>query len=352
MATFSFLRTLIKKQLTRMAKRLLLSALMLAFCSSIWAQDLHYTNYAAAPQILNPAKIGDFLGTFKVGAIYRDQFSSFFNQGFKSQGVFAEANLPIGFKAHHWVSFGLALDTDTSGDLSFGTTRVTGTGAYHLALDKKYKNIFSVGVQYGMITRRSDPTALRTNTTLTGATTDPDQQLLQLYDNSGADVNVGVKFESQLNKRTRFELGTGFYHFLASRTSNTSSGIATGDLIPFRVNVHTSLDHQFNKKVSLEPRIVYSRADNATDLSLQFVTSYQFPKSEFDLGLGYRVGDALEFILGYHFNGWHAFGAYDMTVSSASEFNNNVGGFEIGVYKILVKHPKAKVETKQICPRL
>ena len=335
-----------------MAKQLLLVALLFSFCGSLTAQDLHYTNYAASPQILNPAKIGDFLGTYKIGGIYRDQFSSFFNQGFKSQGVFVEANLPIGFKDYHWVSFGLALDSDTSGDLSFGTTRITGTGTYHMAFDKKYKNILSIGLQYGSITRRSDPTSLRTNTTLTGSNPDPDQQLLQLYDNSGADVNVGIKFESQLNKYTRFEIGTGFYHFLASRTSNVTSGIQTGDLIPFRVNVHTSLDYRLNKKVWLEPRLVYTRANNATDFSLQLVSSYMFQKSAFDLGLGYRFGDALEFILGYHINNWHIFGAYDMTVSSAANFNNNVGGFEIGVYKIIVKHPKPKVELKQICPRL
>ncbi len=337
-----------------MTNRLLLCILLSAFgLSNYYAQDLHYTNYAVAPHVLNPAKIGDFLGTYKIGAIYRDQFSSFFNQGFKSQGLFGEVNLPVGLRDYHWLSLGFALDSDTSGDLSFGSTRMTGTAAYHLALDKKYTNVFTLGVQYGRVMRRSDPSNLRTNTTLTGGSmNDTDQQLLQLYDASANDVNVGIKFESQLNKQTRFEIGTGFYHFLASQNNTSPTGVNTGDLIPFRVNAHTSLNYRVNKKLSIEPRIIYATANKASDLALQFVSTYGFANSDFDLGLGYRLGDALEFILGYHIKDWHIFGAYDLTVSTAADYNNGVGGFEIGAYKILVQHPKAKVEVKQICPRL
>jgi len=107
-----------------------------------------------------------------------------------------------------------------------------------------------------------------------------------------------------------------------------------------------------NKKINLEPRIFYAKAGSASEFALQMVSTYRMAKSDFDLGIGYRFGDALEFILGYHLKDWHVFGAYDMTVSTASEYNSGVGGFELGVFKIITKHPKAKVEVKQICPRL
>ena len=340
-----------KQPITQMIRTIpiALCLLLILFPVLSHAQDLHYTNYAAAPQVLNPAKIGGFEGTYKVGAIYRDQFSSFFNQGFKSQGVFAEMNLPVGLKDHHWVSIGVALDNDQSGDLSFGSTRVGGTVAYHWALDKKYKNVLTLGLQYNLINRTVDPSLIRTNATLTGATTDPDQNLLQQYQSSQPDFNLGLNFRSKLNKKTSFELGTGVYHFLASRDPG---GPTFRDIIPLRINVHTGLKINYNKKIGFEPRLYYSRAGQASDLAAQFVTSYKLSESTVDLGLGYRIGDALEFIMGYHLKGWHVFGAYDMTVSSASEYNNSVGGFEIGVYKILIKHPKAEIKTLKICPRL
>ena len=41
-----------------------------------------------------------------------------------------------------------------------------------------------------------------------------------------------------------------------------------------------------------------------------------------------------------------------MTVSTAREYNGGTGAFELGAYKIFTKHPKAKIDLIEICPRL
>jgi len=319
------------------------------FSISLTAQDLHFTNYTTAPQTLNPAMIGDFQGTFKVGGIYRDQFSNFFSKGFKSQSLFAEANLKTGLKEHHWMSVGLALDNDKSGDLALGSTRISGTVAYHLSLDKKYKNVFSIGAQFSSITRNSDSSLARTEQSLTGMGVDPDIALLDTYDSRQMDFNAGLGFRSRLNKYALFKTGFGIYHFIASENDAANQ---TQDYFPLRFNAHASLRYDVNKTISLEPRLLLSKAATATDLALQVVSTYWMKDKGIDFGLGYRVGDAMEFIVGYHHKDWIITGAYDMTVSSASTYNQNFGGFEIGAYKIITKHPKPKVEYIQICPRL
>ena len=306
------------------------------------AQDLHFSNYAASPHNLSPAKVGDFYGTYKIGAIIRDQFSSFFNQGFRTQGLFAEANVPYAFKPHHWTSVGVFFDNDKSGDLGLGRNMVGVNVAYHLALDYDYRNVLSVGLQYSYVSLQLDPTKAK-NLFL-------DDNVLDFYNNSYSDFNLGFSFKSRLNKSSIFEIGTGLYHLIASTKDVATRG--SDDLFPLRVNAYTALSVRTSKKISITPRIQYSKAEEASNLAAQFIGTYWLEKSEIDFGVGYRFGDAIQFLMGYHIKNWTITGAFDMTVSSAAPYNDRTGAFELGAYTILAKYPKAKVELIEICPRL
>jgi hypothetical protein len=69
-------------------------------------------------------------------------------------------------------------------------------------------------------------------------------------------------------------------------------------------------------------------------------------------GTGYRIGDALQLMFGLNFKKWDVGIAYDVTVSSASEYNNGRGGFEIGVFRIIEIPQKPTVIPSLICPRM
>ena len=138
-----------------------------------------------------------------MGAIIRDQFSSFFNNGYRTQGFFAETNLPYAFKPHHWTSVGVFFDGDKTGDLSFGSRRIGFNLAYHLALDDDYQNVLSIGGQYSNVTRQID--------TVDAFGQDADDPTLLQYMTSFSDINFGISFKSKVNKKTVFEVGTGLY---------------------------------------------------------------------------------------------------------------------------------------------
>ena len=324
-----------------MNKLLSLLILGLFILSKGVAQDLHFSNYAASPHNLSPAKVGDFYGSYKVGAIIRDQFSSFFNSGYRTQGVFAEMNLPYAFKPHHWTSVGVFFDNDSAGDLGLGSNRVGFNVSYHLALDDDYRQVLSAGFQYSNISRQFDPS---------GAQGDLDDVVLMRYMTSFSDINFGLSYKSRLNKKTIFEIGTGLYHMKVSTKDLATRG--SEDLIPLRINAYTALSVRTSKTISITPRILYSNAREANNLAAQFIGTFWLKESEIDFGLGYRFGDAIQFLVGYHIKNWTITGAFDMTVSSASAYNDRTGAFELGAYTILSKHPKAKVELVEICPRL
>ena len=43
---------------------------------TLQAQDVHFSQFYAAPLLVNPAQTGNFSGTARVGANYRDQWGS------------------------------------------------------------------------------------------------------------------------------------------------------------------------------------------------------------------------------------------------------------------------------------
>ena len=55
-----------------------------------------------------------------------------------------------------WLSAGISFDSDTAGELKFGTTRSLLSVSYHLSLDKKGEDYFILGYQFG-----SDNTKIR-----------------------------------------------------------------------------------------------------------------------------------------------------------------------------------------------
>ena len=68
--------------------------------------------------------------------------------------------------------------------------------------------------------------------------------------------------------------------------------------------------------------------------------------------LGYRFQDAAIISVGAEFGLYSVMLTYDMTVSSAQIYNGVNGAFQLGFYRIFNIYPKAKVEYKEICPRL
>jgi hypothetical protein len=87
-------------------KYLLTIGCILALQSLIMAQDVHFTRFYDAPTTISPAKTGDYLGTFRAGAIMRDQNYNL-SHIYLTPAGYIDAPLIRGFRANHWVGVGL-----------------------------------------------------------------------------------------------------------------------------------------------------------------------------------------------------------------------------------------------------
>lgn len=110
------------------------------------------TLYELNPLFVNPAKSGDFLGTLRVGGLYREQW------GFSQVTTpFAYFDSPIlnGFrkKKDDWVGIGAIFYKDVAGIGNLPTIGYYLSAAYHFDIgDKKTRRVFTVGLQWGQET--------------------------------------------------------------------------------------------------------------------------------------------------------------------------------------------------------
>lgn len=317
------------------------------FLCSVNAQDLHFTNYNSSPQTLNPALTGDFRGTMKFGGIYRDQFSQFFENGFRSFGGFLQHNFSFETREGDWVSAGGFLDADQSGDLSFGSTRAGLNLSYNLQGGENH--VFTLGVQGVFINRKlDDGNAITGNFIENGSHGEDISTLTQNYQRSQFDLGIGIRHKMYFSDNIVSNLGVSLYHLMASDESASNQSL---DYIPLRLNIHGELLFRTGNSGGIKPRFFYTKSEQASELVFQVLNGFKLANQNLELGIGYRVNDALQFLLGVPFRGWNINAAFDLTTSSAKAYNNSFGAFELGLFKVITIHPKTKVKVVQVCPR-
>jgi len=336
-----------------MKLRLILLIIIGLFVSStVYSQDIHFTNYSYSPLYLSPAKTGSFLGSYRVGANFREQFSSFIVKPYQTVMAYGDMSFALGLKSHHWIGAGINIFTDKAGDLDFQNNGVHLSLAYHFAIDPKYNTIITLGFQYGIIRKYINTKNYRSEETLRG-NNDPDINLLDDFSPTIGDLNIGIALKKRTSKKAYFDVGASMYHVLESEYafSDTTMQIP----IERRLNVYGEYYIQSTKLLAIRPLIVYSRISDFQNLFGQFNLEYKLNKKSsaiFKGGIGYRVDDALQFLAGIVYKGWDVGIAYDLTVSSAAKFNNYFGGIEIGLKRIFITKKPPKIKPVVLCPRL
>lgn len=317
-------------------------------------QDLHHTNTRYSPLYVNPALTGNFLGNIRLGAIYRDQGRHLLYQGFETINLFVDAAISTSFRQNDWIGAGIQVYSDKVGYLSLVTQGLIANFAYHFAFDKKYKNVLSLGIQYGTFQKKIDDSKI----ILESDTYDPgvqlrDRQRLINYRANYNDINIGINYRAKLSKTNLFVIGVATHHLLESKYE----GITGNNFVDRRFTFHISLVTKINKLISIKPEITASLSENSLDVIPQFKAFYKLKKVKNDqdliyMGLGYRVLDALQVMFGMQYEKWDIGFAYDITISSAAPLNKGRGGFEIGVFRVFQIYKKPKIIPVLLCPEL
>ena len=359
--------------------RLLLVFTLITSFGSLQAQDIHYSLFHMSPLTLNPAQTGAFLGSIRIGGIYRDQWASVIKNQFTTPSFYADAPIMRGFRPRDWVGVGLMVYSDQAGTGKLRTNASMLSASYHLALNKDGKSILTLGVQGGNVSRRFDINSLdlRFEDEFgedigggglgVGAGQDRGGAGQDDLNASYLDFNGGLMFRSEMDNDMNLELGVAFGHVTSPRYGLLSFGNTNPNpnpnpnpggnnsnkaKRPWRTTAHGRLKVPLTDMWSITPGFLWQNTAGANEIALQNWVGRKV-NEDFTLnaGLAYRFSDAAEVLLGADYKDLRVALSYDVNVSSLNEVSNFKGGFEIAAYYIIKIYQKPTVKPAILCPR-
>lgn len=331
-----------------------------------FAQDLHFTNYFISPTFFNPAQTGAFSGNLRGSLLYRDQWRSVSPNPFQSAVIAFDSPIIFGLSKQHWVGVGMTLFNDRAGSPGQTWSGFYPSVAYHISFDKKFKNVFTIGAQYGFATRGYNTDGWISEDEELGQIgfTSPDRSMIMIDPSTGdnfsagySDLNIGILFKSTLDKVSKLEIGASMMHVLGPNfrfERNDSTQVSSEDKIQNRINSHIQYRRATSPQMIWEPSVYLSIMDGASNIQIQLRNQYLLKKNgDFSIisGLGYRLGDSAQLLTGAQYKDWLVAFSYDYGVSDLAA-NGTATAFELGIQKLFIFNKKPKVKPIIFCPRL
>lgn len=368
-------------------RKLILLIVGMACLGSLKSQDLHYSLFNMAPTKINPAQTGAFLGSVRVGGIFRDQWFTVFDNGneFRTPSFFIDAPIIQGLRDQDWVGVGVTFINDRVGTGELTTSGLLISGSYHYALDKKQNQMLTFGIQAGSISRSINTMTQDGELTagsvlqsqLDGTPTLDDPLLTSSGNQMGGnreeadlttsyfDINFGVLYKVKDPKAgTSLELGLAAAHIGSPNDEFGSSGQGGGQnpnqdgnddaVRPMTITAHGQYIYPLTDKITAEPSFLFQTASGSgNNIILQAVGGYQLNEQiKLQGGLGYRFGDAGQILAGAAIDERLRLGlSYDLNFSQLSSVTSNQGGFEIAANYIFNIYKQPEIKPTILCPQ-
>ncbi len=333
------------------------SVLYVLLCVSLGAQDIHFTQFNLAPLTVNPAMTGAFSGSFRLGGLYRDQWSG----AYTTPSFYMDSPILKGFREMDWIGVGVSVYQDeaeavyapfSGGQNLAGQIKqggLLGSAAYHLALDKERNTVIALGIQGGTLSRRVDGEYRFEDQLIDGISGAPTQEQLPDSESpkSFLDVSGGLTVTGRTSGQSFYRLGLSAMHINQPRNGILSG--ARGEL-PMRMVGYATYHWDMNEKFLFTPSVLFQSIGPASEMSVQGMAGYKITSEDLVIkgGLGYRLGDALEVLVGADYKDFRVGLSYDLTLSSLSDPNN---AFEIAVAYIGRIYKRPKIDPVIFCPR-
>ncbi len=318
-------------------KILFLSICIVQFAISSQAQSLHFSQFFNSPLTTNPANTG-FIpdADYRIGANYRNQWSSLLSQPYKTMSIFGDAQLFRDRLENGWLGVGGVVLSDVAGSGSLRSTKVYGSLAYHHMLG--LSSLLSAGFNVGWANKRIDPTRLKFPDQFDGKFFDntlPTSVTLTNNNVSYFDMQAGMNYAYFPQENVYINAGYSIQHVNRPRetffSDNTNNGI-----IPMRHIGFINAILKVHDRVIINPNAYFTTQANATELVFGLNANYnlsEFGEKQLIAGMYYRLGDAIVPMVGLETGALKFTFSYDATLQSLNKFNAYRGAAEFSIIK-------------------
>ena len=311
------------------------------------AQDIHFTQFTAAPLVVNPAFTGNFDGMARVTAIYRNQWASV-TVPYLTYGASIDAPILHDLSVDDVLAVGLQVYKDQAGDANLSNFTGLLSIAYHKYLGGSGgdpNKVLAVGLQGGYSQKTLDLSKLYFGDEYVNGTFQPgtsyEYQLGLLNQVKYYTVNAGISFSHKPSDKFAYTLALG-----ANNLNTPADGFSKEKSnqvgLDMRYTGQLGMIWNLSERFSLRPAVLYQNQASANEVIAGNEFYYLAGNPEFSqystgffVGGWYRTGDAVMATAGVEFKGIRVGVAYDYNISDLNTASNGNGGFEISIRYIM-----------------
>ena len=218
-------------------------------CSSISAQDLHFSQFYANPLSLNPAMTGYMGGDHRAHVNYKNQWQSISNP-YRTLALSYDRHFLREKLNGNWLGGGLQIINDQAGTSQWSNLKVLMNVAYiHKVSPTSY---LSSGIKLGIIQQSFSMNDLYFDAQIlpSGVNTSlPTNESIQNFSRSAFDIGFGLLFGSKPNEKLDIYSGLSFGHINKAK-------IAFIDLeyeLQLKSTFHTGLTYRAGTNFYFQP---------------------------------------------------------------------------------------------------
>jgi len=305
------------------------------FIAEIFGQDVHYSQYYAAPLELNPAHAGLIKGRLRVGLNSKRQWSSV-TKPYQNVAAFFDMQAVRRKFRKDALGVGALFDADIAGDSKYSVIKAGCAVSYIKSISYQNNNFIAVGLMPGIIQQSIDYTALYYDNQFNGNYYDPAIDPGEQYGRRSFinfDLAAGVHWFYQYNKATQFSAGYSVTHLTQPRVGYMNDN-----------NIRLNMKHtiyggsQFEASPDLDiiPGIMFSYQSPFAEVLFGTMLKYNRSKNYIDntsinFGLFGRYTDALIVMAGMDYKNINFGVSYDINLSRLRPASKVRGGLEFSI---------------------
>ena len=323
-----------------MKKSIKILSLLLVYChllGNTYAQDLHFSQFFNSVLTTNPANTG-FIpdADYRLGAHYRNQYSSLMAAPYKTISIFADAQLLRNQIENGWLGIGGVILSDVAGTGGLKSNKVYGSLAYHQQLANS--SLLSAGFNIGWANKRIDASKLSFPDQFDGKFFDntlPSSVILTNSTVNYFDVQAGLNYAYFPTEEVYINGGYSIHHLNRPQETFFSGPVDSSRVRVRHIGFLNAL-LKISDRLIINPNMYYTNQSKSSELLLGMNANYNLSESgdkQFIIGLYYRAGDSVIPMVGFELNNIRFTFSYDATTSSLNTFNNMRGANEFSVIK-------------------
>lgn len=315
------------------------------------AQDIHFSQFNGSLLNLNPAFTGFFNGDYRVGAIYRTQWSAV-PVPYNTISFSGETRIRPMMERRDMMGIGVVFNNDKAGDTRYRTNQLYVHGSYIYPVKEDSSLLVSAGLNLGYCSVGFDYDKMTFDNQYDGLkynNSTPSGEQFQYFNDNFLDINLGFAAQYILNRQQRFVFGMSFQHLSAPNISYQGNDVSKLDR---KLGFYGQYVRPLNKKVDLVAELMYNRQGKYNELvphaSLKYYTNKDANQS-ISGGISARAVDAFIVRGGYTYKNLQAGISYDINYSRFTAATNRRGAFEIYIIHIFFKKYQTIIKKKP-CP--